>query len=70
MEDRFELSFKNKAVVMYLVLMLPTVAIQLVLTLFTDVPRIYPASLPAIPLLVYFIWLPLHKRKLRDQQNG
>ncbi|MDW0109709.1 hypothetical protein [Sporosarcina aquimarina] len=70
MNDRFEMSFKNKALTMYLILMVQTVAIQLYLTLFTEVPRIYPSSLPAIPLLIYFIWLPIHRRKKRENQSS
>lgn len=67
MNERFEVSFKNKALTMWLILMVPTVGIQLYLTLMTDIPRIYPASLPAIPMIYYFIWLFVYKKKRREQ---
>lgn len=70
MNDRFEMSFKNKALTMWLILMVPTVIIQLYLTLFTDIPRIYPASLPAIPMISYFIWLRVYKKRKRGEQFG
>lgn len=67
MSDRFELSFKNKVVRMWLLLMIPTVIVQIFLIQFTALPREVPAVIPAIPLTIFFIWLFLHKRKQKKE---
>ena len=62
MNERFELSFKNKIVKMWFILMVPTAIVQLFLILFTDVAEIIPVALPVVPLLLFFIWLYFYKR--------
>ncbi len=62
MNERFELSFKNKIVKMWFILMIPTAIVQLFLILFTDVAEIIPVVLPIVPLLLFFIWLYFYKR--------
>ncbi|GKV70120.1 hypothetical protein NCCP2716_26180 [Sporosarcina sp. NCCP-2716] len=67
MSSQFELSFKNRAVRMYLYLIIPAVLIQGYLIFFTNIPSIIPAALPTIPLLIFFVWLVLHKKKKEKQ---
>lgn len=62
MSKQVELSFKNKAVKMWLILMVPNLFVQICLTQFTEVPRFIPACLPAISLLVFFSWFYWYKR--------
>lgn len=62
MSERFELSFKNKIVRMWFILMIPTAIVQLFIILFTELPEIIPVAIPAIPLLIFFIWLYFYKR--------
>lgn len=62
MSDRFELSFKNKVVRIWLILMIPTTAIQIFLILFTEFPRVIPIIINAIFMIIFFIWLYHHKR--------
>lgn len=62
MSSRFEMSFKNKVVRMWLILMVPSVVVQLSLTLFTEVPSIIPAAIPAVPMTLFFVWLFFYNR--------
>lgn len=63
MSKRFELSFKNKILKMILLIVVSTLFVQICLRLFTDLPRIIPAVIPLISLLVFFIWLYFYKQK-------
>ncbi|GEN84993.1 hypothetical protein SLU01_33050 [Sporosarcina luteola] len=69
MSDRFELSFKNKVIKMWLVFMVPTVIVQILLLLFTEYPREILAGIPSIPTTLFFIWLYFHKRKQKKKEN-
>lgn len=59
MSDRFELSFKNKVVRMWLIIMVPTVIIEIFIMLFTE----FPGLLSIISWTIFWIWLYFYKRK-------
>ncbi|CAM3067786.1 Sigma-Y antisigma factor component [Filibacter tadaridae] len=66
MSERFELSFKNKVVRMLLIIIVPTLFVQMFLRLFTELPRIIPAVIPVISLIVFslgFIFINGNRRK-------
>jgi len=66
MNDRFELSFKNKVVRMWLIFMVPTTAVEIFLTLFTKFPRVITSGISAISLIIFFIWHYFYKRKQKQ----
>lgn len=70
MSDRFELSFKNKVVRLWLILMVPTVIVQIYLIQFTEYPRVISGGIPAISLMIFFSWLYFLKRKQKEGQSG
>lgn len=69
MNERFELSFKNKVVRMWFILIGPTVVIQISLTLFTELPQIIPAAIPIVPLTIFFVWYYFYKREQKKKQT-
>ncbi len=59
MNNRFELSFKNKVVRMWLIIMVPAVIVGIFIIQFTEFPGLFPI----IPWTIFFIWLYFYKRK-------
>ena len=70
MNDRFELSFKNKEVRVWLVIMVPTVIAGVLLILFSETPTSYVTSLlPLISWTLFFIWRYFYKKKQKKVQS-
>ena len=65
MSDRFELSFKNKVVRMWLIIMVPTVIVEIFIVLFTELRGIFPL----ISWTFFFIWLYFYKRKQKKEHS-
>ena len=59
MSDRFELSFKNKEVRMWLIIMVPAVIAEIFIMQFTKIPGLFPI----ISWTIFFIWRYFYKRK-------
>ncbi len=70
MSDRFELSFKNKVVRIWLIIMIPTVILQIFLILFTELPRVIPAGIPGLSWVSFFIWHYFYKRNQKNEHAG
>ncbi|AMQ05277.1 hypothetical protein MKY15_12125 [Sporosarcina sp. FSL K6-1540] len=64
MSDRFELSFKNKVVRMWLIIMVPAVIAEILIMQFTAIP-----VLPSISWTIFFIWLYFYKRKQKKEHS-
>lgn len=62
MSNRFELSFKNKVVRMWLIIMIPALIVEILIIQFTKIP-----VFTAIPWVIFFIWLYFYKRKQRRE---
>ena len=58
MSDRFELSFKNKVVRMWLIIMMPAVIVEILIMKFTKVP-----VFTLIPWAIFYIWFYYYKGK-------
>lgn len=70
MSERFELSFKNKKVRVWLIIMIPTVIIEISLLIFTEIQQGYITGFfPLISWTVYFIWLYSYNRKQKEMQS-
>lgn len=65
MSERFELTITNPVVKMWLLLIIPTVLLQLFLLLFTDVTRMILALIPVLSLTIFIVWFYLHKRSIQ-----
>ena len=65
MSDRFELSFKNKVVRMWLIIMIPALIVEILIVKFTKVP-----VFTLIPWAIFFVWYYFHKRKLKKEQSA
>ena len=64
MSDRFELSFKNKVVRMWLIIMVPAVIAEILIMQFTVIP-----VFPSISWTIFFIWLYFYKRKQKKEHS-
>lgn len=64
MSDRFELSFKNKVVRMWLMIMIPALIIELLLIQFTKIP-----IFTLIPWIIFFIWHYFYKKEQKKEQS-
>jgi len=64
MSDRFELSFKNKVVRMWLIIMVPTLAAELLILKFTQIPFF---SLPS--WTIFFIWHYFYRKKQKKEHS-
>jgi hypothetical protein len=64
MSDRFELSFKNKVVRMWLIIMIPAVIAEILIIQFTKIP-----VFPSISWTIFFIWLYFYKRKQKKEHS-
>ena len=64
MSDRFELSFKNKVVRMWLIIMVPTLVAEILIMQFTKIP-----VFTSISGAIFFIWLYFHKRKQKKEHS-
>lgn len=70
MGERFELSFKNKEVRVWLVIMVPTVIAEVLLILFSETPTSYVTSLlTLISWTIFFIWRYFYKKKQKKVQS-
>ncbi len=70
MNDRFDLSFRNKEVRVWLVIMVPTVIAEVLLILFSETPTSYVTSLlPLISWTIFFIWRYFYKKKQKKVQS-
>ncbi len=64
MGDRFELSFKNKEVRVWLIIMVPTVIAKVLLILYSETPTGYITGLlPLISWTIFLIWRYFYKKK-------
>ena len=64
MSYRFELSFKNKVVRMWLIIMVPAVIAEILIMQFTVIP-----VFPSISWTIFFIWLYFYKRKQKKEHS-
>ena len=64
MNDRFELSLKNKVVRMWLIIMVPTLIAEILIMQFTGI-RVFTL----IPWVIFFIWLYFYKRKQKKEHS-
>ncbi len=64
MSDRLELSFKNKVVRMWLIIMIPAVIAEILIMQFTKIP-----VFTTIPWIIFFIWLYFYKRKQKKEHS-
>lgn len=70
MSDRIEMSFKNKEIRMWFIVMVPTVLIGMAFLYVGGVGTIYHyllLPLSIVSQLFYYIWRSQHRKK---QQNG
>lgn len=70
MNDRFELSFKNKEVRVWMAIMVPTVIAEILLILFSETPNGYiTGCLPLISWTLFYIWRYFYKKKQKKVQS-
>ena len=68
MSERFELSFKNKEVRMWLYLMVPTFIIGSIIIFYSQQKYQYiPLSLLAIVWTVYYLWRYFYRKKMKNK---
>ncbi|XKI11035.1 Permease [Sporosarcina sp. ANT_H38] len=65
MSDRFELSFKNKVVRMWLIIMVPTVIAEILLMQFNELTFL----LSVISWTIFLIWHYFYKRKQKKEHS-
>ncbi|MFJ8462069.1 MULTISPECIES: hypothetical protein [Lysinibacillus] len=70
MSDRFELSFKNKEVRMWFVIMVPIFIAGILIAIFTEIQDLYiTGSIPLIAWITYYIWRYLYRRKQKKESS-
>lgn len=70
MTDRFDLSFRNKEVRVWLFIMVPTVIVEILFILFSETPNGYITGfIPLISWTIFFIWRYFYKKKLKKVQS-
>ncbi|MEK4485415.1 hypothetical protein MHH81_07380 [Psychrobacillus sp. FSL H8-0484] len=70
MSDRFELSFKNKEVRIWFVIMVPVVIGSVLFMLFTEIKYQSLVSLfPVMGWLIFYIWRYLYRRKQKKESS-
>ncbi|REB07355.1 hypothetical protein DVB69_11010 [Sporosarcina sp. BI001-red] len=70
MNNRFELSFKNKEVRVWLAIMIPTALGEIAVILLSETPNSYiNALLPLLSWTVFFIWRYFYKRKQKKLES-
>jgi hypothetical protein len=63
MSDRFDLSFKNIEVRVWIYIMVPAITAAVLLTLFTEIENLSINLIPAISWTMYYIWRFFYRRK-------
>lgn len=69
MNERFELSFKNKVVRMWFYLTGPTIFLQITLAFFTEVSQLILALIPVKPLTIFYAWYYLYRKNQKKEQS-
>lgn len=64
MSDRFELSFKNKIVRVWLIIMISAFIVELFMIQFTMIP-----IFTTIPWIMFFIWLYFYKKRQKRENT-
>lgn len=64
MSDRFELSFKNKVVRVWLIIMISAFIVELFMIQFTMIP-----IFTTIPWIMFFIWLYFYKKRQKRENT-
>ncbi|MCG7343221.1 hypothetical protein MHZ92_03685 [Sporosarcina sp. ACRSL] len=67
MDDRFDLSFKNKEVRVWIYIMVPSITASVLLILFTEIANPYINLIPAIAWTLYYIWRFFFRRKQKKE---
>lgn len=65
MSDQFELSFKNKVVKMWLIIMVPTIIAEILIMQFTGLTFL----LSVISWMIFFMWHYFYKRKQKKEHS-
>ncbi|HSJ39028.1 MAG TPA: hypothetical protein VK945_12535 [Planococcus sp. (in: firmicutes)] len=66
MEDRFEMSFRNKQVRVWLALMVPALVLTMYFAFFAENPGILAPTPPLVAWIVYYIWRFNYRKKKKS----
>ena len=69
MNERFDLSFKNKEVRVWIYINIPFITASVILILFTEINAIFTGLLPAIAGILYSTWRFLYRRNQKKVTN-
>lgn len=70
MNNRFELSFKNKEVRVWVAIMIPTLITEIAFILLTETPNSYiNVFFPLVSWAIFFIWRYFYKKKQKKLQS-
>ncbi len=70
MNNRFELSFKNKEVRVWVAIMIPTLIAEIAFILLTETPNSYiNVFFPLVSWAIFFIWRYFYKKKQKKLQS-
>ena len=70
MNDRFDLSFKNKEVRVWLGIMVPFMAAAILLRLLTEIHMLYSNAIALAAWTVFFIWRFSYRKKQRKASSA
>lgn len=63
MNDRFDLSFKNKEVRVWIYINVPFITALVILLLFTEIEPVITGLFPAMAGIMYYLWRFFYRRK-------
>ena len=70
MSDRFELSFKNKEVRIWMVIMVLATIAGALIVLFTEIQHLFiTGSFPVLAWMIFYIWRYFYRRKQKETSS-
>lgn len=69
MSDRFELSFRNKEVRIWLAIMIPATIAAVVMIIFTETTTLYSTAILTVAWLIFLGWRYFYRRRQRRETS-